>query len=210
MFPDSSIVKNYCQGCGKVKYVIQFGISPYIKKLVKRELQGQPFACHFDEATNSQVKTQYDGYATYLIPKYSEISSAYCGSLYAGKCTNDDIMVHFHKFMKIAVLNSNFMLTVGMEGPNVNLLFKNKLEEEFSIIEVGTFVRLLKLPIFNKCKGKLDNVHTCLHDVGKSENFCLGNFLTFVCIFFCAGLSNLYVNISLLVFKSTGSGQGVN
>ena len=112
--------------------------------------------------------------------------------------------------MKIAVLNSNFMLTVGMEGPNVNLLFKNKLEEEFSIIEVGTFVRLLKLPIFNKCKVKLDNIHTCLHDVGKSENFCLGNFLTFVCIFFCAGLSNLYVNISLLVFKSTGSGQGVN
>ena len=76
------------------------------------------------------------------------------------------------------------MLAVGMEGPNVNLLFKNKLEEEFSFIEVGTFVRLLKLPIFNKRKGKLDNVHTCLHDVGKCQNFCLGNSLTFDCIFF--------------------------
>ena len=30
MFPASSIVKNYCQGCGKVKYVIQFCISLYI------------------------------------------------------------------------------------------------------------------------------------------------------------------------------------
>ena len=30
------------------------------------------------------------------------------------------------------------MLALGMDGPNVNLLFKNKLKEEFSITEVGT------------------------------------------------------------------------
>ena len=33
MFPDSNIAKNYCQDCGKVKYVMQFGISLYIKEL---------------------------------------------------------------------------------------------------------------------------------------------------------------------------------
>ena len=51
MSPDSNIAKNYCQGRGKVKYVIQFGISPYIRELVQSDLQGQPFTFYFDETT---------------------------------------------------------------------------------------------------------------------------------------------------------------
>ena len=66
MFPDLNIAKNYCQGRGKVKYVMQFVISLYIKELVQSDLQGQPSTLHFDEKTNSQVKKQYDGYATYF------------------------------------------------------------------------------------------------------------------------------------------------
>ena len=34
------------------------------------------------------------------------------------------------------------MLAVGMDGPIVNLLYKNKLKEEFSIMEVGTCLSL--------------------------------------------------------------------
>ena len=48
------------------------------------------------------------------------------------------MLVHFHKFMKKAALNHNFMLVLGMDGPKINLLFKNKLKEEFSIVEVST------------------------------------------------------------------------
>ena len=96
MFPDSNISKNYCQSRGKVKYVIQFRISPYIKELVQSDIQGQPFTFHFDETTNNQVKKQYDGYVTCFSPNHKEISSAYCGSLYVGKCTADDMLIHFH------------------------------------------------------------------------------------------------------------------
>jgi hypothetical protein len=42
------------------------------------------------------------------------------------------------------------MLALGMYGPNVNLLFKNKLTEEFLIIEVGT----CPLHIVNNAFGK--------------------------------------------------------
>ena len=38
--------------------------------------------------------------------------------------------------MKKVVLNTKFML--GIDGPNVNLLFQNKLCNEFCIIHVGT------------------------------------------------------------------------
>ena len=68
MFPDSKIAKNYQQGRGKIKYVIQFGISPYISKMVQKDLRNQPFTFHFDETTTSQVKKLYDGYATYYSP----------------------------------------------------------------------------------------------------------------------------------------------
>ena len=107
-------------------------------ELVQSNIQGQSFTFHFDETTNSQVKKQYDGYATYCSPEHKQISSAYCGSLYVGKCSADDMLVHFHEFMKKAGLNPAFMLALGMDGPNVNLLFKSKLKEEFPIIEVGT------------------------------------------------------------------------
>ena len=105
--------------------------------------------------------------------------------------------------MKKAALNPNLMLALGIDGANVNLVFKNR-SGYFCLLQ------LLKLTIFNKPKGKLGNVHMCLHDVGKYENFSLGNFLTFVSIFFKQGLSNLYVHVSLLVFKSIGLGPGVN
>ena len=44
------------------------------------------------------------------------------------------MIVHFHESMRISALNPNFMLGLGMDGPNVNLLFKTKLEKEFSIV----------------------------------------------------------------------------
>ena len=36
------------------------------------------------------------------------------------------MLVTFYKFMKKAALNHNFMLALGMDGANVNLLFKNR------------------------------------------------------------------------------------
>ena len=33
--------------------------------------------------------------------------------------------------MKKAALDHNFMLVLGMDDPNISLLFKNKLKEEF-------------------------------------------------------------------------------
>ena len=95
----------------------------FISRNLCSDLQGQSFTFHFDETTNCQVKKQYDGYATSFSPKHKEISSAHRGSLYVGKCTTDDMLVHFHDFMEQAALYPNFILAVGMGGSDVNLLF---------------------------------------------------------------------------------------
>ena len=52
--------------------------------------------------------------------------------------------------MKKAALNPNFMLTLGIADTNVNLLFKKKLKEEFSIIEVGTCPLHIVKNVFGK------------------------------------------------------------
>lgn len=138
MFPDSTIASNYQQQKTKVSYVLEFGILPYIIDLVKSDITNVPFTFHFDETTTSQVKKQYDGYATYFSQKHKEVRTVYCGSLFVGRCTADDLVVHFYEFMKKAGLDTNFMLGLGMDGPNVNLSFQNKLLKEITIITVGT------------------------------------------------------------------------
>ena len=59
-FPDSEIAKSYSQGETKVKYVIQFGIAPYIKQLKLDDIKGKSFSFLFDEANTQQVKKQFD------------------------------------------------------------------------------------------------------------------------------------------------------
>ena len=104
----------------------------------KEDIKATPYTFHFDETTTSQVKKQYDGYVTYFSQKYMEVRTTYCGSLFVGKCAADDLVVHFYEFVKKAGLDTGFMIGLGMDGPNVNLLFQNKLLEQVNIITVGT------------------------------------------------------------------------
>ena len=69
MFPDSKIAQSYSQAETKVKYMIQFGIAPYIRSDLLIDLQGSPLCFKFDETTTSQIKKQYDGYVTCIIQR---------------------------------------------------------------------------------------------------------------------------------------------
>ena len=100
--------------------------------------------------TRQQLK-QCNGYSAYFGLKKQ--TSSYCGSFQVGQCTVDELVVHFHEFMKRAGLNPNFILSLGMDDPNLNLLFQNKLRYQFSIIDVGKCI----LHIINSAFGKAVN-----------------------------------------------------
>ena len=51
MFPDSMIAKSYQQST-KVKYIIQYGIAPYVKEKLIYDIRNKPFTFKFDETTN--------------------------------------------------------------------------------------------------------------------------------------------------------------
>ena len=127
MFPDSMIAKCYQQSATKVKYAIQYGIAPYVKEKLIYDVRNKPFTFKFDETTNREVKKQYDGYLQYWSGTHNEIINAYCGSLFVGHCNSDQLVEHFNEFVENLSLDCKFLLHIGMDGPNVNLSFEQKL-----------------------------------------------------------------------------------
>ena len=122
--------------------MIQFGIVPYLKELTLKELEDLPFSFRFDESKTSKIKKQYDAYATYQ----SNLFLAFCLDIlklfFVGKCTAD-LLHQLHEVMEKLKLNVESILSLVMDGPSVNLLFKLKLEKELEkknkqLIEVGT------------------------------------------------------------------------
>ena len=127
MFPDSVIAKSYSQSETKLMYNILFGIAPHIKALLKADYCNEPFTFKFDETTTSQIKKQYDAYITFFSKNRNVIITSYCGSLFVGHCTADDLVDHFFHFLISLELNACHLLGLGMDGPNVNKSFEKKL-----------------------------------------------------------------------------------
>ena len=73
MFSDSKIAQSYKQGEAKIKYVIQFGIAPFVKEQMIRDFRLQPSSFKFDKTTTSQMKKQYDGYVQFWSNKRKEL-----------------------------------------------------------------------------------------------------------------------------------------
>ena len=44
MFPDSDITCGYSQSEAKAKYIIQFGIAPYVSEKLTEDIHGKPFS----------------------------------------------------------------------------------------------------------------------------------------------------------------------
>ena len=131
MFPDSNIAKAFSQGADKVRYMLQFGIAPIIRERILTDLKGKLFSFRFDETTTSQIKKQYDGYASYFSETFQRIVTSYLGTLFVGKCTANDIVKDLHLLMKKHDLDIDFIIGIRMDGQNVNLLFFKKLSDAF-------------------------------------------------------------------------------
>ena len=138
MFPNPETAKSYSQGETKVKYVIQFGIAPYIKQLILDEIKGKSFSFLFDETTIQQVRKQFYAYLQYWSSE-SQISNIYAGSCFVGHCTSDLLFDHFHHFIKELELNPNLHLHLGMDGWNLNLKFQEDLAKYFDEKGVSFF-----------------------------------------------------------------------
>ena len=59
IFPDSQIAAKYSQEETKSRYVVQFGLAPFVKDELITDVEKTPYSFKLDETTNSQVKKEY-------------------------------------------------------------------------------------------------------------------------------------------------------
>lgn len=100
MFPDSTIAKSYKMSETKCKYLIQFGVCPWILEDLKEDFRDSAFSFLFDETTTIQVKKQYDAYVRFESKRHGKIADRYCGSLFLGHCDSDHLVNNFCEFGK--------------------------------------------------------------------------------------------------------------
>ena len=58
-----------------------------------------PFSFLFDESASSQLKKLYDGYVLYWSKRFDSIIHSYCGLLFVGQASSEDLVEH-HKTFK--------------------------------------------------------------------------------------------------------------
>ena len=130
MFTDSEITKHYEMSSTKVMYIIRYGMAKYFKDELIKKVQEKPFTFHFDESTTSQTKKQYDCYVKFFSLESGELVIAliaYCGTLFAGRCSAPDMVNHLMTFVAKQNLDIKLLLNLGIDSPNVNLAFQNLL-----------------------------------------------------------------------------------
>ena len=59
---------------------------------------------------------------------FGRIITVYLVTLFVGKCTAQDLLNHLNDMLDKIQLSFNCILSLGMDGPSVNLAFKSKLE----------------------------------------------------------------------------------
>ena len=68
--------------------------------------------------------------------------TAYTGSLFVGHCTHSDLVDHFYHFMTNLQLRTDYLLNLGMDGPNVNKAFERDLINDLQKKGSKTFLSI--------------------------------------------------------------------
>ena len=76
-FPDSKIAAGYSMHANKTRYIIVYGIAPYVKDFIIHDAKGKCFAYKFDETTTSKIEKQYDGYITHFSDSFKQVITSY-------------------------------------------------------------------------------------------------------------------------------------
>ena len=177
MFPDSEIAKRYQQGETKTKYTIQYGIYPYLKDLLLEDIKDVVFTFKFDETTTQQVNKQYDGYVQYWSKRFNCIKMSYCGTIMVDHCPAQKLLEHFLEFVNKVKLQLQFMLHIGMDGPNVNLKFEELLKDSSELEN-------LKTTLLSIGTCPLHIVHNAFRAGVNRSNFSIDSFAIDVNFFF--------------------------
>lgn len=133
LFPDSEIAKSMQLGRDKMAYVIVYGIAPYFKEQLDRDLLDcSHFVIGFDESVNKvSQKQQMDINVRFWCRKTNEVKTRYFNSAFLGRSRSSDLLIAFKS--AVHPLNLKKLLQVSMDGPNVNIKFFRELTDSLKV-----------------------------------------------------------------------------
>ena len=123
MFPDSEIVKSFELGATKLKYFINFEISPYFRDILHNHLQKSDcFVISFDESLNDYAQNcQMDILIRYFGHVENTVKVRYLDSKFFVHATHEDFFIQFTQ--ALFKLYTKKMFQVSIDGPIVNHKF---------------------------------------------------------------------------------------
>lgn len=121
MYHDSKVAANFRMSYTKCQYVVEFALKPFILENLCDDFRDTAFTFKFDETTTAQTKKQYDGYVQFFSDKFQRVVNHFCGSLFVGHCTSQQLRNHCYDFGSKLKWKIQYLLHLGMDGQNVNL-----------------------------------------------------------------------------------------
>ncbi|XP_047123731.1 uncharacterized protein LOC124806683 [Hydra vulgaris] len=128
MFPDSKIAEDFTMSTSKVSYIVNHGLAPYFKTLLKEEItKSDCYIVSFDESLNDITQTcQMD-----LLVRYwdgnDKVKVRYWTSAFLGHSAASDLLTHFNE--NLSRFDLSKMYQVSMDGPSTNLKFLDDLNK---------------------------------------------------------------------------------
>ena len=143
MFPDSAIAQKMNCGPTKLSYLICFGIAPYFKQQLLKELkEAQCYVISFDESLNTELHEEQMDFLVRYFHK-DKATCRYITSGFFGHTRAEDLKMKFEE--GIIELEKKKMLQISMDGPNVNWKLYDSIVEKRSenddypgLIDIGS------------------------------------------------------------------------
>lgn len=128
MFKRCEVAQKFNLHKDKIGYYITYGLGPFFQSELARKVSNCDFFCiSFDESLNKIVQScQMD-----IIVRFweaDEIKTRYLTSCFLGSSKASDILINFISSLQENGLDLQRLLSVSMDGPNVNLKFLNDLQ----------------------------------------------------------------------------------
>ena len=130
-FPDSVIARNVKIGPSKMSYMVSYGLGPYFRQMIIKDIvEGNSyFTLHFDETISAQTKKHVDLLVRYWSEREHVVKVKYITLIMFGHAKADTVVDDMLQTLEELALSLRLMLSLGMDGPNVNKSVLNKLNK---------------------------------------------------------------------------------
>ena len=144
-FPDSLIARHVTFGAIKMSYMVSYGLGPYFRQMIIKDIiEGHSyFTLHFDGTVSAQTKKHMDLLVHYWSEREHIVKVKYLTSIMFGHATASRVVEEMLQTLEELALPLRLMLSLGMDGPNVN---KSILSKFNSIKVKKGFKELITCP----------------------------------------------------------------